>query len=61
MSAKIVDQRAEAEAYMAKHKLKKLFDMLGAQLAKNKPNDPNEFLLTELRRISELKASKQPV
>ncbi len=61
MSARIVDQRAEAEAYMTRHKIKKLFDILGAQLAKQKPADPNEYLLSELRRISELKLSKQPV
>lgn len=61
MSAVIVDQRAEAMAYMEDHKIMKLFDILGARMAQMKPKDPNEFLLSELRRISELKATKQPV
>lgn len=61
MSSVIVDQRAEATRYINDKKVNKLFDILGAQLARQKPEDPNEFLLNELRRISDLKESNQPV
>ena len=58
---KIVDQRAETLEYMKKHKITKLFDILGSKLAREKPDDPNEFLLTELKKIQELKSIDQPV
>lgn len=61
MSSVIVDQRAEATKYIREKKINKLFDILGAQLARQKPDDPNEFLLSELRRISEQKEQNQPV
>lgn len=57
----IIDQRAEAMKYIKENKVDKLFDILGAQLARVKPEDPNEFLLSELRRIADAKSSKQPV
>ena len=47
----IVDQRKESIAYMEKHKVLKLFDILGAKLAKEKPDDPNEFLVKEIEKI----------
>lgn len=61
MEPKIVDQRAEAREYMEKQKISKLFDILGSKLARMKPEDPNEFLLKELKDISHLKATDQPV
>ena len=61
MSSVIVDQRAEATKYIRDKKINKLFDILGAQLARQKPEDPNEFLLNELKRIAELKEKNQPV
>jgi len=61
MSSVIVDQRAEATKYIREKKINKLFDILGAQLARQKPDDPNEFLLAELRRIAEQKEQNQPV
>lgn len=61
MSSVIVDQRAEATKYIQEKKINKLFDILGAQLARQKPEDPNEFLLSELKRISELKEQNQAV
>eukprot|EP00600_Ochromonadales_sp_CCMP1393_P007550 CAMPEP_0174968226 /NCGR_PEP_ID=MMETSP0004_2-20121128/8014_1 /TAXON_ID=420556 /ORGANISM="Ochromonas sp., Strain CCMP1393" /LENGTH=130 /DNA_ID=CAMNT_0016217431 /DNA_START=42 /DNA_END=434 /DNA_ORIENTATION=- len=57
----IVDQRKEAMDYIRDKKINKLFDILGSQLAKEKPEDPNEFLLSELKRIAELKSLSQPV
>ncbi len=57
----IIDQRAEATKYLKEKKVDKLFDILGAQLARVKPSDPNEFLLGELRRIEEAKRSNCPV
>ena len=61
MSSVIVDQRAAATKYMQEKKVNKLFDILGAQLAKEKPSDPNEFLINELQRIAELKSQGQTV
>lgn len=61
MSSKVVNQRAEAMNYLNKHKVLKLFDILGSQLAKEKPDDPNEFLIAELTRIMEKKSAKEPV
>lgn len=61
MSSVIVDQRAEATKYIRDKKINKLFDILGAQLARQKPEDPNEFLLSELKRIAELKEKNEPV
>lgn len=57
----IVDQRKEALEYMEKHKIGKLFEILGSELAQNKPEDPNEFLLTKLKNINELKSIQMPV
>jgi hypothetical protein len=61
MSKVVIDQRAEANAYIQQKKVNRLFDVLGAQLAKHKPTDPNEFLINELQRIAELKANGEPV
>lgn len=61
MSKTIVDPRAEAMKYLNQHKLLALFDILGARLAKEKPQHPNDFILEELSRIAQLKASGQPV
>lgn len=59
--AEIVDQRAEALKYLEKHNILKLFDYLGAKLAKDKPDDPNEFLATEIEKIIEAKSSGEVV
>lgn len=61
MSKTIVDPRAEAMKYLNQHKLLALFDILGARLAKEKPQHPNDFISEELGRIAQLKASGQPV
>jgi hypothetical protein len=57
----IVDQRKEAIAYLNEHKILKLFEILGAQLAKEKPDDPNQYIINELNRISLLKSKDVPV
>eukprot|EP00981_Chlorochromonas_danica_P009712 scaffold2799_cov159-Ochromonas_danica.AAC.29 len=57
----IADPRQEAISYMEQKNVFKLFDFLGAQLAKEKPEDPNDFLLSELRRIARLKEAGKPV
>ena len=57
----IVDQRAEALVYLEKHNILKLFDYLGAKIAKDKPDDPNDFLLSEIEKIIEAKANGEPV
>mmetsp|Transcript_27129 Transcript_27129/g.20298 ORF Transcript_27129/g.20298 Transcript_27129/m.20298 type:complete len:130 (+) Transcript_27129:121-510(+) len=61
MSKTIVDPRAEAMKYLENHRLLILFDILGAKLAKEKPESPNDFILDELNRIAQMKASEQPV
>jgi hypothetical protein len=59
--SKIVNQRAEALAYLKKHDLLKLFDHLGAKLAKGKPDNPNAFLLAELDQLVEARNNKEVV
>ena len=59
--SKIVDQRAEALTYLNKHNILKLFDLLGAKIAKAKPADVNAFLLAELDVIADAKALNEPV
>ncbi len=61
MSKTIVDPRAEAMKYLNEHRLLALFDILGAHLAKEKPESPNDFILDELNRIAQLKSSGQMV
>lgn len=57
----IKDQRAEAMKYLERHRILKLFDLLGAKLVKRKPDNPNEFLVSELEKILESKTLNQPV
>ena len=57
----IIDQRKEAITYLNEHKVLKLFEILGAQLAKEKPEDPNNFIIDELDRITLLKSKDVPV
>jgi hypothetical protein len=61
MTEKIVDPRAEAMKYMNENKVNILFDYLGAKLAKDKPANPNEYLVQELEKIAEMQAAKNPV
>ena len=44
-----------ALTYLNENNLIKLFDILGAKLAFDQPDDPNEYLVKELRRIEDLK------
>lgn len=57
----IRDPRKDAVDYMEQKNVFKLFDILGAQLAREKPENPNEFLVSELKRIAKLKESGKPV
>lgn len=61
MSKPVVDPRAEAMKYLEQHRLLTLFDILGAKLAKEKPENPNDFILEELGRIAQIKAGGNPV
>lgn len=61
MAQKVVDPRAEAMKYLNENKLLALFDILGARLAKEKPESPNDFLLDELARIQQMKQNNEPV
>jgi hypothetical protein len=58
---KIIDPRAEALKYMDENKIKILFEYLGAKLAKDKPSNPNEYIIQELQNISEMQQSNHPV
>lgn len=57
----IIDQRAEALKYMTANKVQLLFDYLGAKLAKDKPSNPNEYILSELNNIQDLRSANKPV
>ena len=57
----IGDPRGDALAYLEQHKLLRLFNILGAKLACEKPEDPNAFLLAELSKASVMAARGQPV
>ena len=57
----IPDKRGEALAYLQKHKLISLFEILGAKIATEKPDDPNAFLLAELSKAQVMSSRGQPV
>ena len=54
--SEIRDQRAEAREYLEENQVLKLFDYLGAKIAKDKPDDPNEYLLSQIANIINIKA-----
>jgi len=57
----IRDQRKEALVYLEDKKVLKLFDALGVRLAQEKPESPNDFLISELRAMQALKSEGKPV
>ena len=61
MSGAIRDQRKEALVYLEDKKVLKLFDALGVRLAQEKPESPNDFLISELRAMQALKSEGKPV
>ena len=58
---KIVDKRGEALAYLEKHKMIQLFEIIGAKIACEKPDDPNSFMLAELSKAQVQASRGQPV
>lgn len=59
--SELKDPRAEATAYLTQHSVLPLFNSLGTKLMYSKPEDPNAFLLNELKAIqSANKSSKGP-
>ena len=60
-SIAITDPRKDAIEYLEKHKLMRLFDILGAKLVYDKPEDPNAYLLAELNKVVGMVSRKQPV
>ena len=60
-NVKIVDKRGEALAYLQKHKLLQLFEIIGAKIACEKPSDPNAFMLAELSKAQVMASRGQPV
>lgn len=59
MSVNIRDQRKEALEYLEDKKVLRLFDTLGVRLAQEKPESPNDFLLSELRAMQALKSENK--
>ena len=57
----IRDKKGEAMAYLEKHNLIKLFEILGAKVACEKPKHPNEFILAELSKAQVMNTRGQPV
>jgi hypothetical protein len=57
----IRDMKGEATAYLEKHNLINLFEILGAKIACEKPENPNEFMLTELTKAQVMNSRGQPV
>ena len=55
------DPKADALEYLEKHKIIKLFELLGAKVSFSKPDDPNAFLSAELLKISAMISRGQPV
>lgn len=47
------DPRAEAEAYLERHRVRKIFEELGTSLVFARPENPREFLMQEVRRLKE--------
>ncbi|KAJ1451319.1 hypothetical protein M885DRAFT_530079 [Pelagophyceae sp. CCMP2097] len=47
------DPRADADAYLEKHNVKRLFRDLGTQLAYKRPADPNAFMLKMLEEMQD--------
>jgi hypothetical protein len=60
MSEEIRDQRKEATEYLEKHKLIKLFEILGSKLATEKPANANAFLLEEISKAQVMSQRGQP-
>lgn len=56
-----MDPRVQAEAYIKRHKVDKIFQDLGTALVYSRPENPREFLIQELRRLQTLRKSKRPV
>ena len=48
-------------AYLEDKKILRLFDTLGVRLAQEKPENPNNFLLAEIRAMQSLKQENKQV
>jgi hypothetical protein len=55
------DPKADALEYLKSNNLLRLFDILGAKMVFVKPDDPNQFLAEELRKVIDLRAEGKPV
>ena len=55
------DKKGEALQYLEKHKLISLFEILGAKIACEKPEDPNAFIQAELSKAAVAQSRGQPV
>jgi len=47
------DPAFQAEKYMTQHKLNALFELLGEQLVRARPDDPREFLAQALQQLKD--------
>jgi hypothetical protein len=55
------DPRLQTVKYLQDKQVIQLFEYLTTKIMTNKPDNPEEFILSELRNIDERKKSKQPV
>ena len=55
------DPKSLAKAYLEKNKVGLLFEILGSKLAVLKPDDPNEFIISELSKMSSVRARGEKV
>ena len=57
----IRDMKGEATAYLEKHNLIRLFEIIGGKIACEKPTKPNEFMIAELAKAQVANQRGQPV
>jgi hypothetical protein len=55
------DPKLDAINYLEHHKIRQLFQLLGAKVAFVRPDDPNKFLAAELLKVSAMMSRGQPV
>ena len=55
------DPRDDAEAYLERHNVRRVFQELTTALIFSKPEDPRAFLLQEIQRMSERRKTGQSV
>jgi len=55
------DPGYQAETYMRDHKLLELFDLLGQKLVAQRPDNPRQFLISELTKLKSTREPSSPL